>query len=192
MMKPVLDIKLFRRDGRGVCPPAERQRSQKALLWMLEGLTRVCGDQIKLGAPGPDGGLFSRKVPLLYASGVRYQREDGTEDWQDTLTTLEKGWGDCEDLAAWRTAELRVCYGRRAHPFLTFREDDRGFHYHALLWVMGPSGWRLEDPSRKLGMGWEGDFDGRPPAEVDRIVKIMDAVQKRMSPAKLARLREVG
>lgn len=184
MMKPVLDIKLFRKQPDGSCPPWERQRSQKALLWMMEGLCRVNQDQIKLKKPA---------IPLLYSSGIVYQREDGTEDWQDCYTTVEKKWGDCEDLACYRVAELRVVFKRPASPFLTFMQSaDGGFHYHALLWAKGPSGWRLEDPSRKLGMGWEQQFSTLDQKQRDHAYQVMDKVQKRVSPKKLARMKEVG
>jgi hypothetical protein len=154
----------------------------------MEGMTRVCQDILKyqqaLGHP----------VPLLYSSGVVYQREDGTEDWQDIYTTLEKKWGDCEDLAFWRTAELRVVFRRPASPFLTFRRDpDTGsFHFHALLIAKGPGGWRLEDPSRKLGMGFENMFEGMGRKERDLLIAKLDGVQKKLSAGKLTRMVEVG
>ena len=47
------------------------------------------------------------RVPL-YQSGVRYAREPiGSEVWQTALETQQLGKGDCEDLVAWRVAELR-------------------------------------------------------------------------------------
>lgn len=95
-------------------------------------------------------------LPLLYESGVRYQREPhGVEEWQDALETVRRGHGDCEDLASYRAAELRVRYGIPAIADFTLREvpqEDgsvtRVFH----IIVRGPGGYR-EDPSRLLGMG---------------------------------------
>lgn len=189
MMKPVLDIELFRKSPDGTVPKWERARSQKAMLWMMEGLCRVNQDiiitQRKLRQP----------VPLLYSpeAGIRYQREDGTEDWQDIYTTVRKRWGDCEDLACWRVAELREVFRRKASPFVTYRVGpDGGYHYHALVTAQGPGGWRLEDPSRKLGMGFEEMFDGLGPDEKYKLLSKFDAVQKRMSVKKMKRLREVG
>ena len=187
MMKPVLDIKLFRKDSSGKVPEYERIRSQKAMLWMMEGLCRVNQDQLtlqrKLGKP----------VPLLYGSGIVYQREDGTEDWQDVYTTIEKGWGDCEDLACFRVAELREVFGRKASPFVTYRRGPEGeFHYHALVVCRSPDGtWRLEDPSRKMGMGFEDLYDGLGPKARDKLVGMFDRIQKRTTPRKLLRLKEV-
>lgn len=74
-------------------------------------------------------------VPTLYKSGVRYRPEpwpctckrcgaqnppraecctkcgsaelDRLEEFADALTVLKRGWGDCDDLSPWRTAELQ-------------------------------------------------------------------------------------
>lgn len=148
MMQPVLfKVMLFR-------DLADRPRSQQALLWMLEALCKV-----------DEGHLADRPYPPLYESGVRYQREEGTEHWLDIPSVLEAGWGDCEDLACWRVAELRR-QGRHAGPYVRFRQIDGVFHYHALVMHYRPerrkaAGGRavvrlvpdhIEDPSRKLGM----------------------------------------
>lgn len=48
-------------------------------------------------------------IPPLYQSGVEYDREPWAglfEEFADITTVLERGWGDCDDLCAWRTAEL--------------------------------------------------------------------------------------
>jgi len=53
--------------------------------------------------------LRAKKCPPIYQSGVRYYREDfGDDDWQDVYSTLAVGYGDCEDLACWRAAELNL------------------------------------------------------------------------------------
>lgn len=90
-------------------------------------------------------------TPLLYQSGVRYQEEPpGQEDWQDIPTCLQLKIGDCEDLACWRAAELRVRYGIQAVPtFIWKKRSNGGYLYHIL--VKYPDG-RIEDPSRTLGM----------------------------------------
>lgn len=147
MMQPVVfKVKLFRDDE-------DRARSQQALLWMLEALCKI-----------NEGHLAERPYPLLYESGVRYQREDGTEEWLDIPSIIDAGWGDCEDLACWRVAELRH-QGHRAGPYVRFRRIDGVFHYHALVMryrpvlqhtatglveQLVPVG--LDDPSRVLGM----------------------------------------
>ncbi len=99
-------------------------------------------------------------VPLLYQSGVRYLAEpDGRDEWQDIPDTLARSTGDCEDLACWRVAELRVCFNqRRARRGITvthYADPKSGADvtlYHIL--VLHEDG-TVEDPSRILGMGRE-------------------------------------
>ena len=88
---------------------------------------------------------------MLYDSGVRYMEEPpGQEDWQDIPTCLKMRAGDCEDLAWWRVAELRVRYGIQAQPtFKCMQRPNGGMLYH--IQVQLPDG-RKEDPSRVLGM----------------------------------------
>ena len=136
MMQPILfKVRLF-------AGPGDRPRSQTALLWLLEALCKV-----------NQGHLEQKPYPPLYKAGVRYRREDGTEEWMDIPTILASGFGDCEDLACWRVAELRL-QGIKASPYARFKLIEGVHHYHALVKRYGPNGrtW-LEDPSKKLGMG---------------------------------------
>jgi len=88
-----------------------------------------------------------RNPPCLYTSGVRYVAEPpGFENWLSLDRVIRAGKGDCEDLAAWRTAELkRVGVDARA---VVIRTGPRKFH----AVVRWPDG-RIEDPSKRLGMG---------------------------------------
>ena len=89
-------------------------------------------------------------TPSLYESGIRYEEEPlGREDWQDIPDTIARGVGDCEDLACWRIAELRVRHAEHATPYL--KRDQRESHvlYHVAVRRLDGS---LEDPSRVLGM----------------------------------------
>jgi hypothetical protein len=147
MMRPIVfKVQLFRDEG-------DRERSQQGLLWMLEALCQI-----------NEGHLADRPYPPLYEAGVHYQREDSTEEWLDIPSIIQTGWGDCEDLACWRVAELRS-QGHRAGPYVRFRKIDGVFHYHALVMHYRPvlvetdSGVverlvpdHIEDPSRRLGM----------------------------------------
>jgi hypothetical protein len=136
-MGPItLRLTLFRDD-------ADRQRSERTLLYFLEAL--AWANQLLLRSERRAG----RPIPPLYKAGVRYQPEDGTEEWQDILDTITRGYGDCEDLAAWRVAELRML-GIRAKPYIRYKRRGGRLVYHVL--VLLPSG-RLEDPSLRLGMG---------------------------------------
>jgi len=119
----------------------QMQASHAALSAMLRALTLIDVAELRT----------HDKIPPLYESGVRYEEEPpGQEDWQDVLTCLKLGIGDCEDLACWRCAELQVRFGVMAWPTFTYRaRPSGGFLYH--IQVRYPDG-RIEDPSRILGM----------------------------------------
>lgn len=86
----------------------------------------------------------------LYGSGVRYRRETvGAESWQLPSETARLGYGDCEDLACWRAAELRQ-QGERARV-LVKQVKPRLFH----VVVLRQDG-TIEDPSKRLGMKGAG------------------------------------
>lgn len=69
--------------------------------------------------------LADPRTPLLYQSGVKYKVEvprpgktgcddgDGQERFLSAPYVLRQGHADCEDLAAWRCAELRIGRDRR-------------------------------------------------------------------------------
>jgi hypothetical protein len=86
--------------------------------------------------------------PSLYESGVVYRREPrGREWWQsaaDALGVVSERSGDCEDLAAYRAAELRVY--EDDHAIVRVVPTKRG-SFHAI--VEREDG-TLEDPSRIL------------------------------------------
>lgn len=86
------------------------------------------------------------QLPPLYASGVRYRRERGTERWQTCEQVFSARVGDCEDLAAWRVAELHQAGEVDAVPIVT-RTGRRLWHVR----VRRADG-TIEDPSRILGM----------------------------------------
>jgi hypothetical protein len=92
------------------------------------------------------------KTPDLYKSGVRYEYETpGVEEWQDIPTTLKKGYGDCEDLACWRVAELQQKYHVPAQPVFRVRKmANGGYLYHILVRDLSTN--KIEDPSKMLGM----------------------------------------
>jgi hypothetical protein len=115
-------------------------RGPKEIEAMLFGLARACLVQLRNG-----------NYPLLYKSRVRYKREPiGQEVWQTCKETLAKGHGDCEDLAAWRCAELWLQGEYAARPECY---SPRPGLIHCV--VRRASG-RREDPSKRLGMGGDG------------------------------------
>lgn len=96
------------------------------------------------------------QTPLLYESGVRYEEEPpGRDEWQDIPDTIVRRAGDCEDLAAWRMAELRVRFRDDVTRFRITVDDlpDQSGKlvttYHITLLRPGKN---IEDPSRRLGM----------------------------------------
>lgn len=118
--------------------------------------------------------LRTHHVPKLYESGVRYENEPFTKD--PSLPKLEefalipaiinRGWGDCDDLAPWRVAELRE-QGEKAKIRVSWKKYKGGKLFHITVRrgrnavdpktgrrLVGPDGKPLiEDPSRILGMG---------------------------------------
>ena len=94
-------------------------------------------------------------TPPHYESGVVYQEEPpGTdEEFASLPVILARGWGDCDDLAPARCAELRN-QGHRAHIRIQWKRFVRpdgmpGKLYHI---VVRRSDGSIEDPSRILGM----------------------------------------
>jgi hypothetical protein len=111
-------------------------------------------------------------VPKLYSSGVRYRPEpwgQGVEEFADAKIVLERGWGDCDDLSPWRTAELQEAGDERADSKISWKvrckncggkvnsnpkcgrcgstRRMRGFHV-----TTRHGNGRVEDPSLYLGM----------------------------------------
>jgi hypothetical protein len=108
----------------------------------LEGLVGIGVAELE------DHSLSGHGFPALYTSGVRYAREEGTERWLPPSIVLGLGRGDCEDLAAWRAAELRVTGEDPEARARVIRSGPRTWHA-----VVERSSGELEDPSRELGMG---------------------------------------
>ena len=100
------------------------------------------------------------ETPDLYKAGVSYKPErrrmnggkvsEYGEEWQTIPWIIYRGYGDCEDLGAWRSAELRAKYKIKATPFIKMRRMPDGF-WRAHVVVRWPNG-QIEDPSAKLGM----------------------------------------
>lgn len=114
-------------------------------------------------------------VPPLYRSGVKYREEPlglmrfkpvnsagliDNQHAQNLLGPLEefaaipviydRGWGDCDDLAPWRCAELRN-YGEKAKIRIQWKRMRNGHKLFHIV-VRRENG-MVEDPSKILGMG---------------------------------------
>jgi hypothetical protein len=90
--------------------------------------------------------------PSIYDAGVVYHKEP-RDVWRHVVDVYRSGWGDCEDLAAWRAAELQAS-GEDPDAFVyVYRSAAK--RYHA---VVGRGDGTVEDPSYILGMrvppGW--------------------------------------
>jgi hypothetical protein len=97
-----------------------------------------------------------KPIPKLYESGVRYEREPWTdrEEFADILTVLRRGWGDCDDLCAWRVAELRESGEPDADIRVYWRpvawkQPKKPMLMHVQVRRADGS---IEDPSRFLGL----------------------------------------
>ena len=135
----------------------------------LEGLTKVNEWHIARALKRAMKGQGNPISPL-YVSGVRYKEDPpGHEDWRDVYGVIARGVGDCDQLTAWRVAELRVA-GVAAEPVLKWQWVPRdvmvssGYPARLLpqdgVWLVHclvrfPDG-STEDPSKILGMG--GNF----------------------------------
>jgi hypothetical protein len=99
--------------------------------------------------------LSAPSTPLLYEAGLHYEPEElGRDDWRDVPSVLDHKGGDCEDLACWRVAELRLRFGVIAEPYVTGKLVNSPKWgpftlYH--IRVLFPDG-HIEDPSKNLGM----------------------------------------
>lgn len=96
--------------------------------------------------------LRQYNVPRLYDSGVRYQPEpqNTVEEFAAIPVVLERKWGDCDDLAPWRVAELRE-QGENAKIRIQWRAlpNGNGRLFHI---VVRRGDGSIEDPSARLGM----------------------------------------
>jgi hypothetical protein len=97
------------------------------------------------------------KTPLLYSSGVTYEREGAPELWLDIPAIRRQGYDDCEGLSCWLAAEMRTrspnSVGDKIRPaaMAVLKKTKRNGLWHALV-IDKETGERF-DPSRKLGMG---------------------------------------
>jgi hypothetical protein len=102
----------------------------------LEGLVRV-------------NGLVLDKdpsIPPVYESGARW-RNIRHGNWRRADQICREGWGDCEGLSSWRTAELRRNGEDPEARVGVYHTGPR--KYHAVV-IRGDD--TIEDPSLALGM----------------------------------------
>jgi hypothetical protein len=130
--------------------PRNARLDEKALLSLMDALIDV---NLAWLSAHPD-------TPRLYESGVVYIPEnEGEEVFADIPTVLSVGGGDCDDLVAWRVAELRFhAIDKRArvrllaYPRECPRPDEPCTLYHVQVIRSGYLKSHAEDPSARLGM----------------------------------------
>ena len=81
------------------------------------------------------------RLPPLYSSHIVY-RPEVTERWENAQTLNKRGYGDCEDLAAYRVAELRLNGEHTAKVFI-YRSGQRRWHA-----VVKRAKGQIEDPTK--------------------------------------------
>jgi hypothetical protein len=97
--------------------------------------------------------IEKHRLPKLYKSGVRYRREfclapevrETCERFLTALQLLKERFGDCDDLAPYRAAELILGGDIRARAIPV--RSEVGWHC-----VVRRGDGSIEDPSAKLGM----------------------------------------
>lgn len=116
--------------------------------WSEQGVRVACGMLTALNRTYlRNAKSLGKRIPRLYDAGVRYRKQPrGRERFLGIPQVLARRSGDCDQLACWRAAELQEQgIDARAVPI---SQSDNLFH----IIVKWPDG-RLEDPSRRLGMG---------------------------------------
>lgn len=95
--------------------------------------------------------LRDHSTKSLYRSGVVYGR---TVEWDSIPAVIQRGYGDCKSLSAWRIAELRESGSECRPTFRWVRRRNGKKDFHILVAVARQGGSPLwEDPSKTLGMG---------------------------------------
>jgi len=89
---------------------------------------------------------FTRAVQ---AGRVQWKPEPpGEERFDHAKLVMGRGWGDCDDLAPWHAASLRVTGEDPGARSVAIRSGPNRWHA-----IVRRSDGRLEDPSRAAGMG---------------------------------------
>ncbi len=115
---------------------------------MLEAVTRTNVSLLERGVvPDADAAI---------AAGVVWRPEPpGDEHFDPATTVVARGWGDCDDLAPYKAASLRV-RGEDPGAYARVVETHPG-NYHAIVQRSDGS---IDDPSAAAGM-----YEYRPPVQ---------------------------
>lgn len=107
----------------------------------LEAVTRLDEALLKGGeVPTFDEGL---------AKGVRWKPEPpGAEHFDHATTVMRRRWGDCDDLAPWHAASLRVTGEDRDAVAEVYKSGPKRWHA-----IVRRGDGSIDDPSKRAGMG---------------------------------------
>ena len=115
---------------------------------LLEGFVLACMVCIEAGLAPNDP---------ADAPNVRYRLEPpGEEDWKLPQNVVRDGWGDCEDLAGWRAAGLRLSGDDPEAKAVVVRTGENKLHA-----VVRRSSGDIDDPSLELFRRQKGAERGR-------------------------------
>lgn len=137
------------------------KRDEKVWVAILEGF--VLANVVVISDPEFPGRLY-HDTEVVY-------RTEGSETWSTADQVLAQGWDDCDSLATWLAASIRVYgsqallpgtpghtaaerYGvQKAQAYLETRvpKGARGL-FHCLVRYQVNGTWYREDPSERLGM----------------------------------------
>ena len=98
--------------------------------------------------------MRAHPFPTLSSKAIRYDIEESQELFDDASVVLSRRSGDCDDLAAYRLAELWASGDHEARAVVKWQADPSNpipWGFHAMV-ARGDG--MLEDPSTELGMGW--------------------------------------
>lgn len=87
--------------------------------------------------------LRTHAVPPLYEAGIRYAPDSMSESFSLIPAVQDRGFGDADDIVAWRVAELRAL-GERAQIRVTWKTGTAGQKIYGVQ-VLRSNG-TIEDP----------------------------------------------
>lgn len=107
-------------------------------------------------------------VRAVESGRVRWKKEPpGQEEFDIASTVSGRGWGDCDDLAPWWTAQLRATGKDPKARAVVMRTGDRTWHA-----LVRRSDGSLEDPSISAGMRSRSGIRGIANGPIDRAIAV--------------------
>jgi hypothetical protein len=135
--------------------------SKEVLEPAAEAVTRLNEQQIERG-----------EVPTFHEAlskgMVKWKPEPpGEERFDHARTVINRGWGDCDDLAPWRAASARATGEDPGARAVMLRRSPTLWHA-----VVQMSDGRIEDPSKEAGMG-RGNAQNAPATPIIKPAQVV-------------------